>query len=99
MIIPDDAIKLMYKRAKEEKRPCIPKPIRWKEGDHEYEIRESDLLIAERLSKFGAPCQYQEYVPQVETFCDKDHKNGACNPVECWAHVLKNIAENGKSNG
>lgn len=58
-----------------------------------------ELKIAERLSEVGAPCQFYEYVDEVAEFCDKDHKNRTCNPNECWAKVLKNIAENGKSNG
>lgn len=58
-----------------------------------------ELKIAERLSAVGAPCQFYEYVDEVAEFCDKDHKNRMCNPKECWAKVLKNIAENSKLNG
>ena len=58
-----------------------------------------ELKIAEKLSGVGAPGQFYEFVDEVAQFCDKDHKNSSCNPDECWTHVLKNIAENGKSNG
>lgn len=57
------------------------------------------LIIAEKLSGVGAPCQFYEFVDEVAEFCDKDNKNRMCNPKECWAKVLKNIAENGKLNG
>lgn len=57
------------------------------------------LIIAEKLSGVGAPCQFYEFVDEVAEFCDKDHKDRTCNPDECWAHVLKNIAENGKLKG
>lgn len=57
------------------------------------------LKIAERLSAVGAPCQFYEFVDEVAQFCNKDPKNRTCNPNECWAKVLKNIAENGKLKG
>ena len=56
------------------------------------------LIIAEKLSVVGAPCQFYEFVDEVAEFCDKDHKDKTCNPDECWTMVLKNIAEKGNSN-
>jgi len=69
------------------------------EEEHEYGEKMKALLIAERLSKVGAPCEFYEYVDEVAEFCDKDHKCSKCAPDECWAKILKNIAENGKLNG
>lgn len=49
--------------------------------------------IAEKLGQGEPPCDNYHLVDEVAEFCDKDHKDGACNPDECWVKVIKYIAE------
>ncbi len=63
------------------------------EEEHEFGEKMKALLIAEKLSGVGAPCQFYEYVDEVSEFCDKDRKDSTCDPKECWAKVIKSIGE------